>query len=96
MREKDTIRADFPQFDAVQEHHCRYLAMTTDDGRYIVMTDSSGVDYPTADDFLVCVYRDEESFCEEPTDCMLTMWSSDDGISLTDAVDAAEAYAETN
>jgi hypothetical protein len=95
MRDRYDIRSDYPEFDAVQEHHCRYLALTTDNGRYIVMTDSDGSDYPTAKSFQVCVYRDEESFYEEPTDCMMTMFSSDDGITLADAVESAEDYAES-
>lgn len=61
------IRADYPDFDVIHEHGFRALAMTLDDGRYIVVTNTGGMDLPTYDDFMVCVYRDEDSFGDDPS-----------------------------
>jgi hypothetical protein len=97
MRDRYDIRADYPEFDAVQEHHCRYIAMTADDGRYIVMTDSSGSDYPSADDYQVCVYKSEDDFCEDPTDSLLDMFTPANSAHLDDALLAAEfAYGDAH
>ena len=90
MRDRYDIRSEFPEFDAVEEHHCRYLALTTDSGTYVVLTDKSGSDYPTADDFMVCVYRSEDDFCEDPTDCLLGEFSSDNFPDIEYALWAAE------
>ena len=46
------IRADYPDFEVIQEHGFRALAETLDDGRYIVVTNMGGMDLPTHDAFI--------------------------------------------
>ena len=83
------IRADYPDFEVIQEHGFRALAETLDDGRYIVVTNMGGMDLPTYDDFMVCIYRSEDSFGDDPTVGILGCFSSDRHDDLEDALNAA-------
>ena len=101
MRDRDydksiqsDIRADLPDYDPVNGYAYNAYEQTFDTGAYVVITDTSGMDYPTATDFLVCVYRDEESFGDDPTSALLGEFSSYGYRDLLDAVEAAEAVAE--
>lgn len=94
MRNISDIRADYPEFDSVAGHQYRCLAMTLDSGHYVVLTDKIGLDYPTPDDFLLCVYRDEESFGDDPSDSVIVEFSSNDCASIDDAIDGAISIIE--
>ena len=52
----------YPEFQALDDGRFRCLARTLDDGRYIVITNMGGMDYPTHEDFMVCVYKSEDAF----------------------------------
>ena len=60
------IRAELPEFDAYDDGRFQALTLTLDDGRFIVITDTDGMDYPTLDNFNVCVYASEDAFGECP------------------------------
>ena len=101
MRDRDydksiqsDICADLPDYDPVNEHSFNAYAQVFDTGAYIVITDTRGADYPTATDFLVCVYRSEDAFGDDPTSALLGEFSSFGYPDLLDAVEAAEAVAE--
>lgn len=83
------IRADYPDFDVIQEHGFRALAMTLDDGRYIVVTNMGGMDLPTYDDFMVVVYRSEDCFPATEEGDILGSFASDRHDDLEDALNAA-------
>ena len=83
------IRAEFPEFEALDDGRFRCLAQTLDDGRYIVMTDMGGMDYPEFDDFMVCIYRDEEAFGDDPSEGLLGSFASDRHDDIETALDAA-------
>ena len=83
------IRNDYPEFDVIQEHGFRAFAETLDDGRYIVVTNMGGMDFPTYTDFMVCVYRDEESFGDDPSVSVLGCFASDRHDDIEDALNAA-------
>lgn len=88
------VRNDYPEFDALDDGRSRCLAMTLDDGRYIVMTDTGGMDYPQFDDFNVCVYRSEDSFGDDPGTSLLGSFASDKFEDIDHALLAAEGCAE--
>lgn len=84
-----SVCADFPDFEVIQEHGFRALAQTLDDGRYIVITNTGGMDYPTFEDFMVCVYRDEDAFGDDPSTGLLGTFASDRHDDIEDALNAA-------
>ena len=84
------IRNDFPEFDAIDDGRFCCLAMTLDDGRYIVMTDTGGMDYPDFADFMVCVYQSEDAFGDDPTTGLLGSFTSDDFADIDHALGAAD------
>lgn len=101
MRDRDydksiqsDIRADLPDYEPINERAFDAYAQVFDTGAYVVITDTGGMDYPTATDFLVCVYRSEDAFGDDPTTALLGEFSSDNYDDLLDAVEAAEAVAE--
>ena len=101
MRDRDydksiqsDIRADLPDYDSISEHGFDAYAQSFDTGAYIVITDTGGMDYPTATDFLVCVYRSEDAFGDDPTSALLAEFSSDDYADLLDVIALAEFVAE--
>ena len=88
------IRNDYPEFEVIQEHGFCALAETLDDGRYIVVTNMGGMDFPTYTDFMVCVYRNEESFGEDPSVSLLASATSDNFSDIDHALNAvAEVQA---
>lgn len=100
MRDRDydksiqsDIRADLPDYDPVNEHAFNAYARSFETGAYVVITDTGGMDYPTATDFMVCVYRSEDAFGDDPTTALLVEFSSFDEPHFLDAVEAAEAAA---
>lgn len=84
------IRAELPEFEAYDDGRFQALTQTLKDGRYIVITDTGGMDYPTFDDFNVCVYRSEESFGDAPGIGLIASATSD----KYDNIDAAIAAVE--
>ena len=101
MRDRDydkavqsDIRADLPDYEDVNGYAFNAYTQTFDTGAHIVITDTSGMGYPTATDFMVCVYRSEDAFGDDPTTALLAEFSSFGDSTLLDAVGAAEAVAE--
>ena len=88
------IRAEFPEFEALDDGRFRCLAQTLDDGRYIVITDMSGMAYPHFDDFMVCVYRDEDAFPSVEDGDLLGSFTSDEFADIDHALGAAEGCTE--
>lgn len=86
----DDFRNDLPEFDVYDDGRFRCLHLTLDDGRYVVITDTGGMDMPTADDFNVCVYVNEESFGDDPSTSLIESFTSTDY-----DIDTALFYAET-
>ena len=100
MRDRDydkalqcDIRADLPDYEDVSGHSFNAYTQTFETGAYIVITDTSGMDYPTATDFMVCVYRSEDVFGDDPNTSLLGEFSSYGYPDLLDAVATAEAEA---
>ena len=103
MRDRDydkaiqsDIRADLPDYEDVNGYAFNAYTQTFDTGAHIVITDTSGMDYPTATDFMVCVYRSEDAFGDDPTTALLAEFSSFAESPLLDAVEAAEAVAKVS
>lgn len=88
------IRAEFPEFEALDDGRFRCLAQTLDDGRYIVITDMGGMAYPHFDDFMVCVYRNEDSFPSVEDGDLLGSFTSDEFADIDHALGAAEGCTE--
>lgn len=84
------VRYAYPEFESYDDGRFRCLTMTLDDGRYIVMTDNGGMDYPDFDDFNVCVYRSEDVFGDDPGVGLLGSFKSDDFADIDHALGAAE------
>lgn len=84
------IRAELPEFDAYDDGRFQALTLTLDDGRYVVITDTGGMDYPTFDDFNVCVYRSEESFGDDPSVSLIASATSDNFSNIEAAIAAVE------
>lgn len=80
----------FPELEVLDDGRFRCLARTLDDGRYIVITNTGGMDYPTVDDFMVCVYRDEAAFGDDPGTSLLGSFTSDEFADIDHALGAAE------
>jgi hypothetical protein len=82
------IRAELPEFDTYDDGRFQALTLTLDDGRYVVITDTGGMDYPTLDDFNVCVYRSEESFGDDPGVSLIASATSDNFSNIESALAA--------
>ena len=80
------IRAELPEFDTYDDGRFQALTLTLDDGRFIVITDTDGMDYPTLDDFNVCVYESEDAFGE----CPIASVTSDSFSNIEAAIAAVE------
>ena len=85
-----SIRAEFPEFETLDDGRFRCFAQTLDDGRYIVITDMGGMDYPKFDDFMVCVYRNEDAFPAVEDADLLGTFTSDEFADIDHALGAAE------
>lgn len=85
-----SVRADFVDFESIDDGLFQCLAQTLSDGRYVVITDTGGMGYPTLDDFNVCVYRSEDSFGDDPSVSLIASATSDN----FDNIDAALAAVE--
>jgi len=81
-----SIRAELPEFDAYDDGRFQALTLTLDDGRFIVITDTDGMDYPTLDNFNVCVYASEDAFGE----CPIASATSDNFNNIEAAIVAVE------
>ncbi len=79
----------YPEFAVLDDGRFRCLAMTLGDGRYVVITDMGGMAYPHFDDFMVCVYRNEDSFGNDPSVSLLGAFASDRHDDIEDALNAA-------
>lgn len=84
------IQQYYPEFTALDEGRFRCLVMTLDDGRYVVITDMSGMAFPKHDDFMVCVYRNAEAFADDPSIGLLGTFVSDEFADIDHALGAAE------
>jgi len=80
----------FPELIPTDDGRFACLSMTLPDGRYICVTNTGGMGFPTANDFNVCVYRSEEDFGNEPIHSL----TSDDFADLDHALAAAEFCGE--
>ena len=81
-----SVRADFPDFEAIDDGCFQCLALTLDDGRYVVMTNRGGMGYPEFDDFMVCVYTSEDAFGDDPSTSLLACLDSQGYDDIEDAV----------
>jgi hypothetical protein len=79
---------NIPNFENYDDGRFRCMTLTLDDGRYVVITDTGGMDYPALHDFNVCVYRSENAFGDDPTDSILASATSDQFDDMTAALDA--------
>lgn len=84
------VRYYYPEFDTYSDGRFSCMTMTFDDGRYLVVTDTSGMNYPDFDDFNLCVYKSEEAFGDDPTTGLLGSFTSDDFADIDHALGAAE------
>ena len=58
---QNDFHAELSDFDRVDDYHVRYLATTTDTGRYVVVV-SMNSDYPAVTDWYCSVYADEDAY----------------------------------
>lgn len=84
------LRYDLPEFDVNDDGRFRCFSLVLDDGRFIVITDKGGMDFPTFDDFNVCVYRSEDAFGDDPTDSLIASATSDNHSHIDAAIAAVE------
>lgn len=84
------FRVDLLDFETYDDGRFACLAMTLDDGRYIVITDRGGMAYPTSDDWRACVYTSEDEFCDDPSTSILADASSDDFADIETALHGLE------
>jgi hypothetical protein len=84
------LRFDLPEFDVNDDGRFRCFSLVLDDGRFIVITDKGGMDFPTFDDFNVCVYRSEDAFGDDPTDSLIASATSDNFSDIDLALHAVE------
>jgi hypothetical protein len=80
------FRASLPQFETYDDGRFRCLTLTLDDGRHIVVTDTGGMDYPIAGDWLACVYTSAAAFGDDPTDSIIGTASSDNLANIETAI----------
>lgn len=74
---QNDFATDLHEFDVYDDGRFRCLTLTLDDGRHVVITDTGGMDLPTAKDFNLCVYVSEEAFGDDPTDSIIASFTSD-------------------
>jgi len=84
------LRYDLPEFSVNDDGRFRCFSLLLDDGRYIVITDKGGMDFPTFDDFNVCIYRSADAFGDDPTDSLIASATSDDHDDIDRAIAAVE------
>lgn len=77
---------DYPDFETIDDGRFQCLALTLDDGRYVVMTNRGGMGYPEFDDFMVCVYTSEDAFGDDPSTSLLQCFTSNEFSDIEDAV----------
>lgn len=82
--------SEFPDFDSYDDGRFRCLAMTLHDGRYVVVTDMGGMGYPALNDFMLCVYVNEEAFGDDPSTSLLASATSDNFVDIDHALHAVE------
>jgi hypothetical protein len=72
-------------FTASDDGLFRCLTRTLPDSTFVCITDSGGLDYPTATNFNVSVYPSEDAFSDNPSSCLASIgsWSN---VCLDDAV----------
>jgi hypothetical protein len=85
------ILAEFPRLAAYDDQRFQAFTMTLDDGRFVVITNTGGMGFPTDDDFLVCVYTTQSAFGDDPTDSLLSSGTSDDFGDMESALSAVAA-----
>ena len=85
------IPAEFPRLAVYDDNRFQAFTMTLDDGRFVVITNIGGMGFPTADDFLVCVYTTQSAFGDDPTDSLLSSVTSDDFDDMELALSAVAA-----
>lgn len=73
----ESICVEFPKFEAIDDGRFQCLALTLDDGRYTVITNQGGMGYPKLDDFMVCVYANENEFGDDPSESLLGCFDSE-------------------
>ncbi len=72
-------------FTASDDGLFRCLIRTLPDNTFVCITDTGGLDYPTATDFNVSVYPSEDAFCED-AGCFLASVHSCSNVCLDDAI----------
>jgi hypothetical protein len=77
-------------FTASDDGLFRCLIRTLPDNTFVCITDTGGLDYPTATDFNVSVYPSEDAFCED-AGCYLASVHSSSNVCFDDAVRIAIA-----
>ena len=88
------LLGQFPYLKAIDDGRFRCLVWEPDSGHYVVATNLGGMDYPDLNDFMVCVYRDEQSFGDDPGTSLLDSFTSENCDDLWVAFDAAEHCVE--
>ena len=89
-----SISAELPDFESYDDGRFRAYTKTADNGRFIVITDRGGMDYPDFDDYYIVVYRSEDAFGDDPGSAVLGLFTSDEYADIDAAVEAAETHAE--
>ena len=85
------ILEEFPRLAAYDDQRFQAFTMTLDDGRFVVITNTGGMGFPTDDDFLVCVYTTQSAFGDDPTDSLLSSVTSADFEDIKSALSAVAA-----
>ena len=85
------ILAEFPRLAVYDDNRFQAFTMTLDDGRFVVITDTGGMGFPTADNFLVCVYTNVSAFGDDPTDSLLSSVTSHQFDDMESALSAVAA-----
>lgn len=78
----------YPELIPSDDGRFACLSLTLDDGRYVVVTNMGGMGFPADDDYMVCVYLNEEAFGDDPSVSLLGSFTSND-YELEDALNAA-------
>jgi hypothetical protein len=74
----------YPELTPSDDGRFACLSLTLPDGRYICVTNMGGMGYPSADDYMVCVYRNERELGEQSLGCFTS-----DKFDIEDALNTA-------
>jgi hypothetical protein len=72
-------------FTASDDGLFRCLIRTLPDNTFVCITDTGGLDYPTATDFNVSLYPSKDAFSDNPSSVLVSI-RAESNVSLVDAV----------